>query len=176
MEVINSYFKDLIFTRVDEKQGFIVYGAGLASGLAGGIIRYVLLFVPKHYATKNQAHISELKWQNIQTRELPYSYRLKRQVWVIPRGSDDILLHIKDRTKTHSEFYAEGLPFEILLLHNPKKKTLLQYHDKITLTAAIETFNMVCSYTGGYFSAPPPIHSAPPQNISYQMDDSFEYL
>lgn len=202
MEVVNSYFKDLIFTKVDEKEGFAIYGAGMASGLVGGVQRYTLLFVPKQYATSQQARIHDLRWQNLQTRELPYSYRLKQQPWAIPRGSKDILLHITERTKTHSKYISKDFPFEFLLLHNPKKKSLLQYHDKITLTGAIETFQMVCNYTGSF--SPPstlPSHNNLPktytsggnlpnlnnwfhQNINHTTqlgetsikDDSFEFI
>jgi len=173
MDVFNSYFKDLVFTRVDEKQGFVIYGAGIATGLGGGHKRYVLLFVPNHLAFKTQSQISELPWQNLQTRDLTYSYRLKNQPWLMPRDAPDVLLEVRSRNKQYSTYGSSELPFEILLLHDSKKKTIYQYNNKIMLSAAINTFNGVFNYIGeipsllhtaGPAAAPPPVNPPPPQN------------
>lgn len=173
MDAFNSYFKDLIFTRVDEKQGFVVYGAGIATGLGGGYMHYVLLFVPSHLAFKTQSRINELPWQNLQTRNLTYSYRLKSQPWVMPRDIPDVLLEVKSRNKQYSTYISDDIPFEILLLHDSKKKTIYQYNNKINLSAAINTFNGVFNYIGevpsilhtiGPATAPPPVNPPPVQN------------
>ena len=42
--ILNEYFKNLIFSRVADQQGYTIYGAGISSSLAG-VKRYVLLFV-----------------------------------------------------------------------------------------------------------------------------------
>ena len=148
MEIFNACFKNLVFTRVDEKQGYVIYGASIATGLAGGHKQYVLLFVPSHLTFKTQARIHELPWQNLQTRNLIYSYRLKEQSWVLPRNIPNILLEIRSRNKQYSTYSAVGFPFEILLLHKPKKKTIYQYHNKIMLAAVISTFSAVFNYIG----------------------------
>jgi len=176
MDIFNQIFKDLVFTIVDEKQGYTIYGAGLASGLGGGTRRYVLLFVPNHLAIKKQARIHELAWQNLQTRQLSYSYKLKQQYWSPPR-EDDIILGITSRSKTSSMYSCVdpnvSFPFEILLLHDPKKKSSLQYRDKLTLLSAINMFNSVFNYTGqisplvytsGPNQTPPLANPIPPQN------------
>lgn len=181
MEIFNACFKDLVFTRVDEKQGFVIYGAGIATGLGGGHSRYVLLFVPVHLAFKNQARIYDLPWQNLQTRNLAYSYRLKSQQWVLTRDIPDVLLEIRQRDKSYSTYAAEGFPFEVLLLHDPKKKTIYQYHNKIMLDAAISTFDAVFNYIGEVHSllhtsgpamAPPPVNnpSLMPSAMSSTID------
>lgn len=148
MDILNSFFKNLIFTRVDEKQGYIIYGACVSSGLGAGTKRYILLFVPSHLAFKNQGKIDDLPWQNLQTRQLSYSYRLKHQSWTLPRGADNIVLHVQKRDKNYSTYKAQNFPFEVLLLHNPKKKTSYQYHNKLGLKSSIETFSAVFNYTG----------------------------
>lgn len=146
MDIFNAYFQNLIFTKVDSKEGFAIYGAGIASGLAGGVKRYVLLFVPESQAYKRQARIYELSWQNLQTRSLSGSYRLKSQTWTLPRNVPDVLFEIKERTKTHSLYVSTHIPFELVLLHNPKKKTIYQYNSKIMLSGAVEIFNTVFNF------------------------------
>ncbi len=146
MDFINNYFSSLVFTKVDEKQGYTIYGAGIYSGLGGNIARYILAFVPSHLATTNQSRLSNLKWVNLQTREIQSSYRLKKQKWVIERGAPDITLSVVERTDELSKYRADNFPFYVSLLHSPKKKTKYQYNNKITLTAAIETFQLVLDY------------------------------
>lgn len=193
MDLLNSYFKNLIFTKIEEKENHMLYGAGIASGLAGGKKRYVLLFVPKQFAIPHKARIHELKWQNLQTRELQYSYNLKNQSWKLGRELQDIILEVQDRNKKFSTYASTNgnFPFEVLLLNNPKKKTIYQYRNKLTLTAAVEIFNTLFNYTGEYahsipqfnsgtssisnwFNPPPSSHN----NIrdSEEQDDSFELV
>ena len=194
MDLLNSYFKKLIFTQIEEKEGHVIYGAGIASGLAGGKRRYVLLFVPKQFAIPRRARIHELKWQNLQTRELQYSYNLKRQAWKMERDVQDILLQVNDRNKKFSMYASESenFPFEVLLLNDPKKKSIYQYRNRLTLTAAVEMFNSLFNYTGEHPS-PVPHHIPNIPSVSNwfnpnaslgshispgveEQDDSFELL
>lgn len=147
MNFINEYFKDLVFTRVvDNREGYAIYGAGISSGIGGEKMRYVLLFVPVLYSSKRQSKIKDLMWKNLQTRNLVDSYKLKPQRWSYDRDVTDFLLTIQERTKKHSIYTNPELPFEILLLHNPKKKTDYQYSNKINLSSAIELFETIINY------------------------------
>lgn len=178
MEVINSYFKNLIFSKVDEKEGFVIYGVCVTSGLGGGTKRYVLLFVPKHLAFKPKARIHELAWQNLQTRELAYSYKLPQQRWTRPRDAYDEEIFVKDRNTKHS-LYSCSLPFEILLLHTPKKKTIYQYRNKLAISSALETFNAIFNYVGEtspFLLRPPENINMPSSSYVAQGDDAFELL
>jgi len=150
MDLLNHYFKDLIFTKVDNKEDFVVYAAGVSGAFGGGHQRYVIIFVPNHLAIKSQARIFELAWQNLQTRNLTYSYRLKKQNFVIPDNLEDILLEVSKREKMYSTYHSvtDDFPFDVLLLHNPKKKSVYQYNNKIMLSAALETFESVFNYIG----------------------------
>jgi len=187
MDLVNSYFKTLIFTQIEEKEEFFMYGAGIACGLGGGKRRYIFLFVPKQFATERQARIHNLRWRNLQAREILHSYNLKQQAWFITRDAKDILLEIQDRNKKSSMYTVSeqtkrennGFPFEVSLLHDPKKKTIYQYRNKLSLISAIEMFNTVFDYTGEFYSAnsvisPPAItgNFAEPTGL----DDSFELL
>ena len=177
MEVINSYFKGLTFTRVDEKQtdgqNFTVYGAGVTGLYGDGYSRYVLLFVPSHLAIKTRAKIFELPWETLQTRSLKYSYKLRQQPWGPPRGLIDPVLQIYKREKTHSTYYGpQTFPFEILLLHDPRKKTLIQYYDKMRVSSALETFSSVFVYRGNI----PPMQYTQDSIPQEDFDDSFELI
>jgi hypothetical protein len=155
MDLLNSYFSNLVFSRIEEKEGFVMYGACIATGLGGGKRRYILLFVPNYLAVKNKSRIGNLKWQNLQSREITHSYDLPMQQWSIKRDAKDILLEVEKREKDSSSYKVStdnqidiDFPFEILLLHDPKKKTKFQYRNRLTLTGAIELFNCVFNYTG----------------------------
>lgn len=149
MDLLNEYIKTLIFTRVDDKQGYAIYGAGIAGMFGGGKQRYILLFVPIHLATTNQARASDLPWQNLQTRNLTYSYRLKKQSWNPPQELPNPQFQVTERNNKYSIYHGpEGFPFEVLLLHDPKKKTKYQYHNHLSLYGVLETFNSVVNYIG----------------------------
>jgi len=180
MDLLNKYFSQLIFTRVDEKETadgtrFAVYGAGVGGSFGDGNARYILLFVPAHLAVKTRARIYELPWENLQTRNLHYSYRLRKQTWSPSRDLPDITLQISQRTKTHSIYLSSNFPFEVLLLHDLRKKTQYQYHNRITMTAALETFSSVFNYKG---PVEPMKYTRGPQPVISQeeFDDSFELI
>ena len=142
MNILNTHFKNLLFSIVEERDGYAIYGAGIQSQLAGKK-RYVLLFVKSQFATKRQAHIHELPYENLQTRELAYSYNLRPQPFVLSQKASDPLFEYTQRTKEKTVYRSTGIPLQIELLHNPKKTTMCQYNNKITLSAAIGMFNTV---------------------------------
>ena len=166
MDVINKYFNQLVFTRLEEKrtpsgQTFFIYGAGIEGMFEDGKSRYVLLMVPTHLSIKAQARINELPWDNLQTRRLHYSYRLKKQPWKPSRDLQDVPLHVTKREQRHSIYKCpQAFPFEVLLLHDPRKKSKYQFHNKIRLSAALETFASSIKYTG---QVSPMIYTSPPQ-------------
>ena len=169
-ELLNKYFAKLLFTKVDEKEGYAIYGAGIYSGLAG-IQRYVLVFVKSQYATKLQAHIHELFYENIQTRQMAGSYKLQKQTFVCPTGGIDPLFHVESRTKTHSIYKSDEVPFTLTLLNDPKKNTLYQYNNKIMLSAAIFMFNTTMTIENAARRSGDVVYN---KNIG--INDSFELL
>lgn len=190
MEIINQYFKNLLFTKVVEnKEGYAIYGAGISSGIGGGKMRYVLLFVPVSEAKLHQGKITELRWKNLQTRTLEDSYKLKTQRWIMPSNIPDYLIFIKNRNAKCSTYTIPDIPFEILLLHNPRKKTEYQYRNKMTLSAAIDMFETIINYKEPEISYPfiPPVTHIPANyfhsshhfdrhEITSPEDHSFELL
>jgi len=147
MELINYYFSSLTFTQVDEKDGFVVYGACVASGLGGGRKRYGLLFVPVSYRGARQVRIGDVRWSCLQTRELEGSYRLRSQSWAIPREGEEYRFDVSRRNTTETINHSSALPsMKIALLHNTRKKTKYQYHNKLYRKAMICLFKCVITF------------------------------
>jgi hypothetical protein len=164
MEIVNQYFKDLIFTKVEPKEGVTIYAAAVSATLADGKKQYVLVLVPSHMAIVDRAHMHELHWQNVQTRYLLNGYRLAPQRWSVPKGARLLMFNIVSREVTRSTYLAEnGIPLEMDLIHDPKKKSIHQYYDKMNIVGAISTFR--CSITSIAPTSIPlsqlPAHSAP---------------
>lgn len=140
---IESYFSDLIFTRLDSRDGFTMYVARLGDMMSHGE-RYVMLFVPMMEAKQKSGRIKEIPWVNFQTRLLTQfedGRVLSRQIFKPPRISNqkEILLKIVERTKAHTKYLSPSGE-TITLLHDPRKKTMYQYHNSIALSSALDTF------------------------------------
>lgn len=180
MEIINDYFNTLIFSKVDVKDNFSIYAAGIYTGLAGEAKRYVFLFVHESKSYKQRGKIYEFEWVSLQTRELPGSYKLTKQYWKIDRDLPDLKLSVVNR-ETNKSTYAFDNPsvyfLKCELIHNPRKKTIYQYHNKITLSGAIETFNMVISLIQSKMPRYPkiiPHQGNSSQGNNYQIDENFD--
>ncbi len=132
MDVLNKYLEKLQFTRTEDKGGFAIYGAGISGMFGAGNQRYILLFVPSHLAISQRARASDLPWKNLQTRNLRYSYKLKKQYWNPSEKLPNPQCQVVERGNKYSSYLGPpGFPFEILLLHESKKKTKYQYHNHL---------------------------------------------
>jgi hypothetical protein len=141
MELVNPFFKDLVFTKVEPKEGFTIYAAAVSATLGDGKKQYVLVLVPTHMAIVDQAHIHELHWHNVQTRYLQNGYRLAPQRFAVPKGIPLLMFHITRREVSRSTYVAEdNVPLQMDLLHDPKKKSVHQYYDKMNIVGALMTF------------------------------------
>lgn len=165
--LLNGYFSSLTFTKLEQKESFVLYGACIASGLAGGYKRYIIAMVPIVKAHLDKCRLHDLMWKVLQVRVLYQSYRLREQAWKMTRDMGDMILRVKNRDSKSSHYQPEScvgsrLPqtYEIVLLHDPKKKTQYQYNNRITLSAAVETFHMIFSITEN-ISVSPPVSSTP---------------
>jgi hypothetical protein len=151
MELLNQYFNDLVFTRIDVKRGFTLYGAALHSQLAGDKQRHILAFVPVHLSLWSSAKLSQLQWVNLQMRMCnKTTYRLKPQVWIFPSSLPNLFFNVHNRAKTYSSYKVDGgqFPFEMLLINSPKKESIYQYPNVVNLHWAIDQFNTVFNYVG----------------------------
>jgi len=173
MDIINAYFEKVVLLKVENKEGFSIYAAALNSSYGDGNKQYVLAFVPDHLSILEKAYLSDLQWENVQTRTLTNGYKLPTgrpmpaQKWNIPKGIENFMFSIKNRDDMKSRYTADGHPLELVLIHDPKKKSQYQYHNKTNLLAALMTFRCVISNTRTYIPGSlrgTPISSLKPQH------------
>jgi hypothetical protein len=153
MEILNTYFDTLVFYWVEEKQNQAVYVASVAGMLGGDKMRCIIAFVPAHLGIVTKSKLRDLPWKNLQMRTVPVnSYKTFPQKWKAPTGSGsnnntaipDITLKVINRDKNYSTCVSitEGIdfPFEVLLIHSPKKNTVYQFPNTMNLHWAIDQF------------------------------------
>ena len=141
-DLINSYISDLKFSPVDNINNFTVYGA--KTNIPG---KYVLVFVPENRVVKRNANIQELDWKSVQVRKLSKPYNLSSQSWIIGRGLKDLTFEMQERSMMHTRYRStdEECPYELLMMHDIKKKSMYQFYKYQTLSDAM-TKDMVISY------------------------------
>jgi hypothetical protein len=150
MDIINYYFKGLNFKHIQDKQNFAIYVAAIKTLLTEQQ-QYVIVFVPSHLAINQVANLAELSWQNLQTRLLPSkTYAILPQNWGPPKDAKNLDLILVERKDQHSIYECKTIefPFEILMLHMAKKKSIYQYQENINLHWALNQFNTVLNYIG----------------------------
>ncbi len=165
MEVFNNYFDGLIFSYIEEKKGFAVYVAALYGQVASDQVRYILAFVPSHLGIQGTSKLKDLPWKNLQMRMCPKSaYKVRVQSWKAPAGSTNINFKVVSRGDKFSKYtlvtdkyktkYSkqdvvdESFPYEILMIHNPKKHTVFQFPNTMNFDFAIDQFRTVFNYVG----------------------------
>jgi hypothetical protein len=156
MNIINLYFGNILFSKVEQKENFTIYAASLTSSFGDGKKQYALAFVPTHMAILDKGFLRDFHWQNIQTRYLTNGYKIRSQRWDLPRNLPTPMFNVKDRTKTYTKYMCEDYPMEMVLLHDPKKKSNFQYHNRMNMMAALMSFrcaiNLIDDSTINYTS------------------------
>jgi hypothetical protein len=151
MNILNTYFDTLVFYYIEEKKGLAVYVASVAGMLGGDKMRCVIAFVPVHLGIVDKAKLKDLPWVNLQMRICPKgTYKTVAQKWKAPVNNceiPDITLAVIDRDKTYSKCVSTSpsvyFPFDVLMIHSPKKNTIYQYPNTMNLHWAIDQFNTV---------------------------------
>lgn len=193
MEILNSYFGDLLFIKIEKKENFTVYAAAISSSYGDGKKQYALAFIPSHMAILDKGYLRDLHWQNLQTRTLSNGYKLPNQKWTIAKHLPTPMFDIVERNEAKSKYLCESEPLEMILLHDPKKKSIYQYHNRMNLMAALVTFKCVISlledpkrvsqHRGSYSNVAAgipinslavrmPAYSSPPSKGGYVFNDS----
>jgi hypothetical protein len=158
MEIINRYFGKIIFVKTDRREEHTVYVAALSSAFQDGRKQYALAFVPIHLAIISQGYLSDLHWVNLQTRTLTNGYKMPPQRWEIPKSLDNPMFTVVERSENKTKYLSDQYPLEMVLIHDPKKKTKYQYHSHMNMLAALTTFKCVISL----LDHPSPDRSQPP--------------
>jgi hypothetical protein len=152
MEIVNSYFDNIIFFKTDRKENYAIYAALISSSYGDGRKTYALAFVPNHVAILEKGFLKDLHWQNFQTRNLSNGWKIQSQRWDLRKlnGIPTPMFKMIERTDVKTKYVCETEPLEMILLHDPKKKSVYQYHNRINMLAALSTFNCVLNFSEGH--------------------------
>lgn len=152
MELLNAYFDKLVFLKVEQKEGFTIYAASITSSYGDGKKTYALAFVPVHMAILDKGYLRDLHWQNFQTRVLSNGWKIQAQRWDMRqiKGLATPMFNLVERNEARTKYVCESAPLEMLLLHDPKKKSQYQYHNRINLLAALVTFKCILNFVEGH--------------------------
>ena len=149
VEILNTYFEDLLFQYHEEKQSYAVYVAAINNQIGGDKQQCIFAFVPKHLGIKSTARLHELDWQNLQMRMVPSGiYKIKKQTWKAPitnKNIPEIMFSVVSREDQYSRYMPSisninEFPFEVLMINSPKNKSKFQYPNTFNLHWAIDQF------------------------------------
>jgi hypothetical protein len=155
MNILAKYFAALEFTYIEEKQNYAIYVAGIDNMIGADMRQFVIAFVPAHLGLLKKARLTELPWKNLQARMCNRSaYKISLQGWRAPSNCEiasNIVLRVENRKDGYSTYKAinfEEFPFEILMIHEAKKRTIYQYPNEMNLHWAIDKFQTIFNYQG----------------------------
>jgi hypothetical protein len=156
MNIFAKYFASLEFTYFEEKQNYAIYVAGIDNMIGADMRQYIIAFVPAHLALQKKARLSELPWKNLQARMCNRAVynKIPLQGWKIPANTEiasSITLCVTDRKTEYSIYKAKNFqefPFEVLMIHEAKKRTIYQYPNEMNLHWAIDKFQTIFNYIG----------------------------
>lgn len=144
--VFNDYYGDLAMRLVRYDGEWKLYGSRIESGL--NEYRYLYAVVHASEAPfEADTSLSRLRWASLQTRTTDeYHAHLPVHSLTLNDFKKGVLgqtLTVKGRTKEETEYYVEGLPISVKLMHIMKKRNSMQYPDKVLLYQALETYHCV---------------------------------
>lgn len=149
----NDYFGGLMFKRYEFNEHYTSYVCSVRTYDQSSIQKSVMVYVMNPDATFDEAPIHKLKWFSIlttdtfnPTRRVPL-YNLLRSQKDDGVSNDRILQVIhRDYQKTIYNVTI-GWPIHVTLLHSEKKKSQLQWPDKLTLHQALDTYKCIVKRT-----------------------------
>jgi len=152
MEIINAYFDGIVFLKTDQKENYTIYASAISSSFGDGSKTYALAFVPAHMAILDRGYLKDLHWQNFQTRTLTNGWKIANQRWDLRKlkGLPTPMFDVVERNEIKTKYKCESEPLEMILLHDPKKKSIYQYHNRINMLAALSTFRCVLNFAEGH--------------------------
>lgn len=154
----NNTLYPLIFTKIDNRPQFSMYGARIRSYLGDGNKYILLLTEPDAVPIGNNYGIKDIGWFAIQSRTLYDDFGLTEQEFTIPRDSPlSSRCHIRERLDDRSVYMVEQFPLMVELIHKPELQNKFQYPDTVKLSECIGSF--MCSVK--FIAYPQP--EAPPR-------------
>lgn len=152
-KVVNYYFLPLTFKRYDINETYTNYIAAVRTYETTPKQKYILISVLNNDATLDVARINQLRWFSIiTTEELKPIMKYQIQPFYRSLKDDDVstdrILTVIDRDYDKTIYNNTlGLPIKVILLHNKKKRSMLQFPDELTLHQALNSYNCIVKRT-----------------------------
>lgn len=143
-EALVKYYDNILFTLVKHEGYYSVYAAKIGT-LVGSDDKFIFVVIPQHMSIKQTAKLSELYWVNFQTRHGIDLYKNLPKQFLLRENYPQISFSIVNRENDKSTYQNSKIPVELILTHNPKKRTIYQFNDNITLGFALDTWD--CNIT-----------------------------
>jgi len=142
-----DYYGDIELGLIKCENNWAIYGAKMATGL--NLNRYLFVISPAYRGctvVPEKETLNNLDWVSLQTRTTDDLHPVPVYNLFLNDTRKKALsdrISILERTAEESVFVTEYLPIKIKLLHEPKKRNILQYPDKALLYQALESYNCV---------------------------------
>lgn len=146
---INEYFSPLTFQRYQSFEKYATYVCRVNTYESSSRNKYVVVSVLNKDAFLEKATIDKLRWFNIMTSD-------EIDIKIATPLFDFFHSHKDNNVSTKKVFIADnrnyekttysntkGDPIKIILLHNSKKKSYLQWPDELTLHQAVDTYKCI---------------------------------
>jgi hypothetical protein len=158
--LINHLFREILFSYTDTNNGYDLFVARLPGDFLNKR-DYVIALVRSGRRSRDDVHLDEIDWVNLQTRKLATNdvtdnyRRLAPQKWNLPPPSPQVNppLLLKERRDRATEYtLPDGS--EVTLLHDITKNTRFQYEANMKLIQALLKMN--CTIVPKVYHAPQP--------------------
>lgn len=151
---INNYFDGIVFQKARLFEKYTDYICPIINYNSDGKQKYVIVSVMNPDAKIQKATIHQLRWFSICTTENLNLQNTKLKVQNFFRSSKDgnvdteKILTAIDRDYERTIYCVKpDLPVRVILLHNLKEKSQLQFPDNLSLHLAVDTFNCIVKRT-----------------------------
>lgn len=150
---IVRYFRDAMFQRYQQFEQYTTYIANFKTYDETNRDKYVIVSVLNKDAYYDKARLSQLRWFSILcSDEVQVTITIRQQDLYRSGKDDDVskdrILIASDRDYRKTVYDTTvGWPLKVVLLHNEKKKSRLQWPDALTLHQAIDTYKCLLKRT-----------------------------
>ena len=139
-----NYLNNPVMTKIKDVESFSMYMAKTYCML-NNQCRYIIAFIDSdNLAIHTKQKLLDLRWISLQTRTLNDMHNLSAHSYIPKRGGDlAIEINRVNKNTDSSTYTCTSLPITITLLHTKKNLNGMEYQDKGSIIAAIETYQTI---------------------------------
>uniref|UniRef100_A0A6C0CZ18 Uncharacterized protein n=1 Tax=viral metagenome TaxID=1070528 RepID=A0A6C0CZ18_9ZZZZ len=139
-----NYLNNPTMTKIKDVESFSMYMTKTYCML-NNQCRYIIAFVEyDNLAIQSKHQLVDLRWVSLQTRTLDDMHNLPAHSYIPKRGGElAIEINRISKNANNSTYVCPNLPITITLLHTKKNLNGMEYQDKGSVIAAIETYQTI---------------------------------